>query len=55
MVVGARRSFQFFREMTWFLGNKRALSKFKYYILHHSKSGSHLPKKNVIFASLKPL
>ena len=27
-VVGARQSFQFFREITWFLGNKRTLSKF---------------------------
>ena len=26
VVVGARQSFQFFREITWFLGNKRALS-----------------------------
>ena len=35
MVVGARQSFQFFRQRTWFLGNKRALSKFKYWILHY--------------------
>ena len=34
MVGGAYRSFQFFR-LTWFLGNTRALSKFKYWILHH--------------------
>ena len=34
MVVGARQSFQFFRQITWFLGNNRALSKFKYRILH---------------------
>ena len=33
--VGARQSFQFFRQITWFLGNTRALSKFKYWILHH--------------------
>ena len=33
-VVGARQSFQFFRQITWFLGNTRALSKFKYWILH---------------------
>ena len=35
MVVGASQSFQFFREISWFLGSKRALSKFKYWILHH--------------------
>ena len=35
MVVRARQSFQFFREVTWFLGNKRALSKFKYWILYY--------------------
>ena len=33
-VVGARQSFQFFRQITWFLGNKRTLPKFKYWILH---------------------
>ena len=34
-LVGARQSFQFFRQTTWFLGNKRALPKFKYRIWHH--------------------
>ena len=34
-VVGARQSFQFFSQITWFLGNTGALSKFKYWILHH--------------------
>ena len=34
-VVGARQSFQFFRQITLFLGNKRALPKCKYCILHH--------------------
>ena len=34
-VVGARQSFQFFRQITWFLRNTRAFSKFKYWILHH--------------------
>ena len=28
-VVGARQSFQLFRQITWFLGNKIALPKFK--------------------------
>ena len=35
MAVGACQSFHFFRQITWFLGNARALSKFKYWILHH--------------------
>ena len=35
MVVGAR---QFFRQITWFLRNERALYKFKYWILHHLMS-----------------
>ena len=35
MVVGARQSFQFFRQITWFLGMKRALFKFNYWILHY--------------------
>ena len=33
-VVGARQSFQFFRQNTWFLENNRVLSKFLYGILH---------------------
>ena len=28
--VGARQSFQFFRQIAWFLGNNKALSKFRY-------------------------
>ena len=34
MLDGARRSYQFFREITWFLRNNRALPKFRYQILH---------------------
>ena len=34
MVVGARQTFQFFRENTWFLENNKALSKVLYGILH---------------------
>ena len=34
-VVGDRQSFQIFRQNTWFLENKRALSKFLYGILHY--------------------
>ena len=35
MVAGARQRFQFFRQITWFLGNNGALSKFRYWILHN--------------------
>ena len=35
MAVGACQSFRFFRQITWYFGNARALSKFKYWILHH--------------------
>ena len=35
MVAGARQSFQFFRQTTWFLENNRALSKILYGILHY--------------------
>ena len=45
MVVGARQSFQFFRKITWFLGNNGALSKFRYMILHYLISIIKLLKK----------
>ena len=45
MVVRAGQNFQFLREITWFLGNKRALSKFKYWILHHLISITKLQNK----------
>ena len=32
MVNGARQSFQLFRQIAWFLGNNRGLSKFSYWI-----------------------
>ena len=35
MVVGARQSFQVFRQNTLFLENNRALPKFLYEILHY--------------------
>ena len=34
-VVGARQSFQCLRQITWFLGIIRALSKFKCWVLHY--------------------
>ena len=45
MVVGARQSFQFFRQITWFLENNRALSKFLHGTLHHLISMTKLCKK----------
>ena len=35
MVVGARQSFQFWRQKTWFLENSGALSKFLYRATHY--------------------
>ena len=35
MVVGARQRFQLFRQIAWFLGNNRALSKFRNQILRY--------------------
>ena len=35
MVVAAHQNFQFFKQKTWFLENKRALSKFLNGILHY--------------------
>ena len=42
MVVGARQSFQFFRQKTWFSGNNRGLSYFRYQILHNMISTNKL-------------
>ena len=35
MVVGARQSFQFFRQKTWFLENNRGRPYLKYRTLHN--------------------
>ena len=35
MVVGARQSFRLFRQIVWFLGNNRTLSKFRHWILYN--------------------
>ena len=42
MVAEARQSFQFFRQITWFLGNNRAMSKFRYRILYNLISTTKL-------------
>ena len=34
VIVGVSQSFYFFRQIAWFLGNNRALSKFNHWILH---------------------
>ena len=45
MVVRPRQNFQFFRENTWFLGNKRTLFKFRYRISHYLISIIKFQKK----------
>ena len=35
MEVRAYQSFHFFRQITWFVGNNRALSKVRYRILYN--------------------
>ena len=45
--VGARQSSKFLRQITWFLINKWALSKFKYLILHHLISYFQITKQLV--------
>ena len=42
MVVGARQSFQIFRQKTWFLGINRGLTSFRYRILHNLISNTKL-------------
>ena len=52
MVVGACQSFQFFRQLTWYFGNNnRALSKFRYQILHHAIRIIRLKKNQSIKAN----
>ena len=48
MVVGARQSFQIFRQNTWFLEKNTALSNFLYGILHYLISITRLNKNQVI-------
>ena len=53
MVAGARQSFQFFRQITWFLGNNRALSKFRYRILYNLISITKLEKNHSVGTNFK--
>ena len=48
MVVGAGQSFQFLRQIVSFFGNNRALSKFRYRILHKLASITKLLKNHSI-------
>ena len=44
VVVEDRQSFQFFTQITWFLGNNRASSKLRYQILHNLLVSSNYKK-----------
>ena len=50
MAVEGHQSFQFFRQIAWFLENNKALSKFRYRILHHLISITKLEKNYSIKA-----
>ena len=49
----ASQSFQFFRQITWFLGNYRVLYKFRYRILHNLLSIIKLLKNQFLKAKFK--
>ena len=53
MVVVVRQSFQFFKQITWCLGNNRALSKFRYRILHNLISITKSQKNDFVKANFK--
>ena len=53
VAVGARQSFQFFRQIAWFLGNNRALSKLGYQILYNLISTIKLQKNQSVKANFK--
>ena len=50
VAVGARQSFQVIRQIAWFLGNDRVLSKFRYRILYNLISITKLQKNHSIKA-----
>ena len=52
MVVGARSSFQFFRQIAWFLENNRALAKFWYRSLYNLIDITKLQKNHSVKAIL---
>ena len=51
IVVEARQSFQFFRQLTWFFRNNRALPKFRYHIFHYLVSIIRFKKNQSIKAN----
>ena len=51
VVVGARQSFQYFRQIAWFLRNNRAVRKFWYWILYNLISITKLCKNHSIKAN----
>ena len=53
MAVGPRQSFQFSRQITKFLGNNRALSKFRFWILRNLISIIKLQKNQSVKANFK--
>ena len=53
MIVGVHQSLQFFRQITWFLGNNSDLPKFKYQILHNLISIIKLEKNQSVKANFK--
>ena len=50
VVVGAGQRFQFLRQIAWFLGNNRVLSKFRYPILYNMISITKLYRSHSIKA-----
>ena len=53
MVGGALQSFQFFRQITWFLGNNRVVFKYRYQILRNLISIIKLYENQSVEASFK--
>ena len=54
-IVRARQSFKFFRQITWFLGNIRALFKFRNRILYNLISIIKLLKNHSVKVNFKLL
>lgn len=46
MIVKARQSFQFLKQMNWFIRNNEALSKFRYWILLYQVTKNQPVKAN---------
>ena len=46
MIVKARQSFQFLKQMNWFIRNNETLSKFRYWILLYQVTKNQPVKAN---------